>query len=384
MKLRPEQVADETIFLTGSAGELQDLNEVLQQGKKAARGVLHLREKAQKGALVSPVVVTIDQDLCEGCGLCSEICPCGGVQHHKPGSGPVPHQADSHLCHGGGTCAATCPYEAIKMLNNTAQQLEARVKAVLSRMQENESLGFICSWGGLGAADLAGVKGLSYSRGVYLIPVNCLGSIDPAIFSMAFVNGANSILLAGCTPHASCHYVYGVDHSWYRVNVLKKLLTLAGLERKRITMGYVDVNQPEAFVGMVESHVDGMAHLPPINRDESTKTKLWAIHATLHRPRVRWVLGTSLRRPTEKEFPGEQVNAVDADETMLDVLREEYLASRILRSIHDRPLSPPQIARDMDEPVKKITPMLTDMAKEGRITIRGWEGGYPVYATGKA
>jgi hypothetical protein len=38
----------------------------------------------------------------------------------------------------------------------------------------------------------------------------------------------------------------------------------------------------------------------------------------------------------------------------------------------------------MDEPVKKITPMLTDMAKEGRITIRGWEGGYPVYATGKA
>ena len=384
LKLKPEQLADETIFLTGSASEFQDLNEVLQQGKKAARGALHLREKAQKGALVSPVVVTIDQELCEGCGLCSEICPCGGVQHHKPGSGAAPHQADSHLCSGGGTCAATCPYEAVKMLNNTAQQLEARIKTVLSRMKENETLGFICNWGGMGAADLAGVKGLSYSRGVYLIPVNCLGSIDPTIFSMAFVNGANRILLAGCTPTASCHYVYGVDHSWYRVNVMKKLLSLAGLERRRITMGYVDVNQPEAFVSMVESHVDGMAQLPPINRDESTKTKLWAIHATLHRPRVRWVLGTSLRRPTEKEFSGGQVNAVDADETMLDVLREEYLASRILRSIHDRPLNPPQIARDMNEAVKKITPMLTDMAKEGRITIRGWEGGYPVYATGKA
>jgi hypothetical protein len=86
-------------------------------------------------------------------------------------------------------------------------------------------------------------------------------------------------------------------------------------------------------------------------------------------------LGTSLRRPTEREFPGEPVNAVAADETGLDVLREEFLASRILRSIHDRPLSPPQIAKDMDETVKKITPMLTDMAKESRITIRGWEGG---------
>ena len=383
LKLKPEQVADETIFLTGSASELRDLNEVLQQGKKAARGVIHLQEKAKRGALVSPVVVTIDQDLCEGCGLCTEVCPCGGVQHVKPGSGPVPRHADNHLCSGGGTCAATCPYEAVKMLNNTAQQLEARVKAVLARMQEDEALGFICGWGGLGAADLAGVKGLSYASGAYLIPVNCLGSIDPAIFSMAFVNGANSILLAGCTPTASCHYIYGVDHSWYRVNIMKKLLSLAGLERRRITMGYVDVNQPEGFVRMVESHLDGMQKLAPIQRDEKTKTKLWAIHATLHRPRVRWVLGTSLRRPTEKEFPGEQLNAVDADETMLDVLREEFLASRILKAITDQPLNPPQIAQSMDEAVKSITPMLTEMTKEGRVTIKGWEGGYPLYATGK-
>ena len=383
LKLKPEQVADETIFLTGSASELLDLNEVLQQGKKAARGVIHLQEKAKRGALVSPVVVTIDQDLCEGCGLCTEVCPCGGVQHVKPGSGPVPRHADNHLCSGGGTCAATCPYEAVKMLNNTAQQLEARVKAVLARMQEDEALGFICGWGGLGAADLAGVKGLSYASGAYLIPVNCLGSIDPAIFSMAFVNGANSILLAGCTPTASCHYIYGVDHSWYRVNIMKKLLSLAGLERRRITMGYVDVNQPEGFVRMVESHLDGMQKLAPIQRDEKTKTKLWAIHATLHRPRVRWVLGTSLRRPTEKEFPGEQLNAVDADETMLDVLREEFLASRILKAITDQPLNPPQIAQSMDEAVKSITPMLTEMTKEGRVTIKGWEGGYPLYATGK-
>jgi coenzyme F420-reducing hydrogenase delta subunit/NAD-dependent dihydropyrimidine dehydrogenase PreA subunit len=384
LKLKPEQVADETIFLTGSASELRDLNEVLSQGKKAARGVLQLREKAQRGALVSPVVVTIDQDLCQGCGLCEEICPCGGVEHVKPGAGPVPRHADIHLCSGGGTCAATCPYEAVKMLNNTAQQLEARIKGVLSRMQENETLGLICGWGGLGAADLAGVKGLSYPRGVYLIPVNCLGSIDPAIFSMAFVNGANSLLLAGCTPTASCHYIYGVDHCWYRVNIMKKLLSLAGLERRRISMGYLDVNQPEAFVRMVESHLDAMASLAPIKRDEKIQTKLWAIHATLHRPRVRWVLGTSLRRPAEKEFPGEQVNAVDADETMLDVLREEFLASRILRAVGDQPLSPPQIARSMDEAVKNISPFLTDMAKEGRLTIKGWEGGYPVYAVGKA
>jgi hypothetical protein len=38
----------------------------------------------------------------------------------------------------------------------------------------------------------------------------------------------------------------------------------------------------------------------------------------------------------------------------------------------------------LEEPVKNLTPILTDMAKDGRITTKGWEKGYPIYAMGKA
>ncbi|MCK9375565.1 MAG: hydrogenase iron-sulfur subunit [Syntrophobacterales bacterium] len=384
IKFWPDQIPDESLFFTGSAGGICDLNEVLQQGKKAARGVLSLREKALQGRLVSPVVVHVDKDLCEGCGLCTEICPCGGIEHVKPGSGPVARETDNHLCSGGGTCAATCPHEAIKVVNNTTQQLEARVKAILDRMEENEILSFICGWGGSASAEQAAVKGLTYPSGIYLVPVNCLGSLDPAMLSMALLNGVKGIMLAGCTPKHSCHYHYGVDHCWYRVNAMKKLLSLAGLERRRISIGYVEVNEPEAFVRMVESQMETLGKLPPLPKDEQTKAKLWAIHATMHRPRVRWVLGTSLRRPAEKEFPGSQFNAVEADETMLDVLKEEFTVSRIFKALHDQPLNPPDLARAMGEPVKTITPILTDMSKDGRITIKGWNKGYPIYAMGKA
>jgi heterodisulfide reductase subunit A2 len=384
IKFWPDQVPDESLFFTGSAGGACDLNDVLQQGKKAARGVLRLRDKALQGRLVSPVVVHVDKDLCEGCGLCTEICPCGGIEHVKPGSGPVPRETDNHLCSGGGTCAATCPHEAIKVVNNTAQQLEARVKAILARMQDHEILGFVCGWGGLASAEQAAVKGLTYPSGINLVPVNCLGSLDPAILSMAFLNGVKGIMLAGCTPKHSCHYHYGVDHCWYRVNAMKKLLSLAGLERRRISIGYVEVNEPEAFVRMVESHLEAMATLPPLPRDDKSKAKLWAIHATMHRPRVRWVLGTSLRRPNEKDFPGSQFNAVDADETMLDVLKEEFTVSRIFKALRNQPLNPPDLARVMEEPVKILTPILTDMARDGRITVKNWDKGYPIYAMGKA
>jgi heterodisulfide reductase subunit A len=383
IKFWPDQIPDESLFFTGSAGGVGDLNEVLQQGKKAARGVLKLRDKALQGRLVSPVVVHVDKDLCEGCGLCTEICPCGGIEHVKPGSGPVPRETDNHLCSGGGTCAATCPHEAIKVVNNTAQQLEARVKAIVGRMQEHEILGFVCGWGGSASAEQAATKGLAYPTGIYLVPVNCLGSLDPTILSMAFMNGVKGIMLAGCTPKHSCHYHYGVDHCWYRVNAMKKLLSLAGLERRRIAIGYVEVNEPEAFVSMVDSHLMAMAQLPPLPRDEQTKAKLWAIHATMHRPRVRWVLGTSLRRPAEKEFPGSQFNAVEADETMLDVLKEEFTVSRIFKALKGQPLNPPDLARAMEEPVKDLTPILTDMTKDGRIITQSWEKGYPIYALGK-
>jgi heterodisulfide reductase subunit A len=384
IKFWPDQIPDESLFFTGSAGGACDLNAVLQQGKNAARGVLNLREKALQGRLVSPVVVHVDKDLCEGCGLCTEICPCGGIEHVKPGSGPVPRETDNHLCSGGGTCAATCPHEAIKVVNNTAQQLEARVKAILARMQDHEILGFVCGWGGLASAEQAAVKGLTYPSGINLVSVNCLGSLDPSILSMAFLNGVKGIMLAGCTPKHSCHYHYGVDHCWYRVNAMKKLLSLAGLERRRISIGYVEVNEPDAFVRMVESSLEAMGQLPPLPQDAKTKAKLWAVHATMHRPRVRWVLGTSLRRPNEKDFPGSQFNAVDADETMLDVLKEEFTISRIFKALRDEPLNPPDLARVLDEPVKNLTPVLTDLARDGRIMTRSWEQGYPIYALGKA
>ena len=90
-----------------------------------------------------------------------------------------------------------------------------------------------------------------------------------------------------------------------------------------------------------------------------------------------------MRRPTEKEFPGSQFNAVDADEDMLEVPKEEFLSSRILKAISQEVLNPPQIARSLDEPVRNVAPILIEMVKEGRITLQRWEGGYPLYALGK-
>jgi ABC-type thiamine transport system substrate-binding protein len=38
----------------------------------------------------------------------------------------------------------------------------------------------------------------------------------------------------------------------------------------------------------------------------------------------------------------------------------------------------------MGEPVKNITPTLTDLTRDGLIITKGWEKGYPIYTMGKA
>ena len=61
-----------------------------------------------------------------------------------------------------------------------------------------------------------------------IIRMRCIGELDPIIMGRAFLNGANGLLLLGCKPE-TCHHSYGLDHTWSRSLMLKKLLELCGL-----------------------------------------------------------------------------------------------------------------------------------------------------------
>lgn len=380
LKLKPTQEPVERVLLVGSARQPCTLDEALLDGKTAARKALSARKKADAKKAAGHYVVTVDQSLCAGCGLCDEVCTCGAIEKVRPGKGPLPRTVDCLACDGGGSCAAACPYNAMTVVNGSSLQLEARIKAVLSRMREDDVLGLACNWGGQGAAEMAAVKGLKYPNRFFMLTVRCLGTIDPASLSMAFLNGANHIMLAGCSPSVSCHYGYGVDHTWFRTLFIEKLLSLAGLERQRISLGYMNVNEPDVFVRMAQASVAAADRLGPITRTESQRERLQAVHATLNRPRVRWILGVGLRRPSEIETPIMQVPGLSLDEVFTDVLEEEYLAARIVGVLSSGPLNPRQIAKNLDEPVEKISPLLLEMTTEKRIVLTAQKDRYPLFA----
>lgn len=373
--VRPDQVVLDEKLMVGSACQPCDLRGALNQGHRVAAKTAALIQQAQAGKLYAPAVISmVDEDRCSVCTLCREICDCLAIQ---PVSGPVaglghnvPRIVDPMLCTGEGTCVASCPEMALTLTNCTLAQHEARVTALAQSLGPEEVMGFGCQWSGAASADQAGLRGLTYSGRFYLLPVRCLGQIDPVVMGRAFLEGANGLLLIGCNPE-ECHHSYGLDHTWSRVWVLKKLLTLCGLERERLALAHSDITQPEEYIKTVASFLKTMDRFGPIKRDPDTLSKLKALYDVLHIYRVRWVLGVSLRRPWETTYPMHMPNPTAYDQTLTEILTEEFFRARVTNLLRQtgRSLQLADIAQALRSDEERAFDYLKEMGQDGLISI---------------
>jgi NAD-dependent dihydropyrimidine dehydrogenase PreA subunit len=67
------------------------------------------------------MVATIDLELCNGCGICVNSCPCDVIRMDKKNKkATIKYPEDCMLCE---LCANDCPTKAIKVLPVKTQQL---------------------------------------------------------------------------------------------------------------------------------------------------------------------------------------------------------------------------------------------------------------------
>ena len=368
--VRPDEVGLGEKLLAGSSLKPCELQETLRQGSRVARLLIDLVKKAHAGELYgSRDACIVDPSLCTGCGLCKDICDCGAILPVEGPGGGIPRTVDPMVCTGGGTCAASCPHLALNVTTRPLVRREARAGALARRLADNEVMGYACSWGGAAAADHAGLQGLAYSRRFYLLRMRCIGELDPIIMGRAFVEGANGLLLLGCKPE-TCHHSYGLDHTWSRSLMIKKLLELSGLERDRISLAHGDLNDPMQLARTVDAFVSTIDRLGPINRNPSTQAKIQALYDTLHNARVRWVLGASLRRPWETSYPTDQRHAMDYDMTLTDVITEEFCRTRITNLLKQeaRVMRLEEVIEALVVDKKRAVECLKDLSSEGLIS----------------
>ena len=129
-KLRPVDTAMDGIYLAGCAQSPKDIPDSVAQAKAAASSAA--APMFAKKVSIEPLTAIVNEDLCQGCGLCLELCPYSAPELVPGVKGGMKAHVIEALCHGCGTCAASCPQKAIAPMQFTDDQIYSEIQAALT------------------------------------------------------------------------------------------------------------------------------------------------------------------------------------------------------------------------------------------------------------
>jgi len=126
-KLRPVATPVDGIFLAGCCQGPKDIPDTVAQASAAAAEAISL---ATRGEIeVEPITSWIDPELCAGCKLCIEICPCSAIDFLE---GKGISSVNEGLCKGCGACSAICPNKAARQNHFKHNQVLAEVDGLVT------------------------------------------------------------------------------------------------------------------------------------------------------------------------------------------------------------------------------------------------------------
>jgi heterodisulfide reductase subunit A len=127
-KLRPVESIQAGFFLAGTTQGPRDIPETVSQASGAASKALALLSSDE--IFHSPIIATVEEDLCSGCGICVATCPYDAREMNEA-EGIV--EVNDILCEGCGACISACPSNASQQKNLTNKQLSDMIKIVASK-----------------------------------------------------------------------------------------------------------------------------------------------------------------------------------------------------------------------------------------------------------
>jgi len=127
---------------------------------------------------------------------------------------------------------------------------------------EPKIVAFTCNWCSYAAADLAGTSRIHYPPNVRTVRVMCSGMVDPIFVLRALETGFDGVLIAGC-HFGDCHYVSGNVKAQERVETIRRLLHMLGLEDERLKLEWISAAEGGIFAETIEKYVVQLKELGP-------------------------------------------------------------------------------------------------------------------------
>jgi len=122
---------------------------------------------------------------------------------------------------------------------------------------------FACTWCGYPSATMAGVNKIQYPPNVTIVRVMCTGSVEPGVIMDAFEKGADGVIVIGCQMD-NCHYVSGNKKAQERIDSMKKLFDIMGLDPRRLRTEWVSASERAKFAKAVTDFTAEVRALGPL------------------------------------------------------------------------------------------------------------------------
>ncbi|MCU0852073.1 MAG: CoB--CoM heterodisulfide reductase iron-sulfur subunit A family protein [Thermoplasmata archaeon] len=131
MKLRPVDFATEGIYVAGLAHGPKFLDESIAQSLAAVARATTVLSKTELEA--EGIVARIDEDLCDGCGICVPTCEYKALEVVAGKKDPKKKLVEVNvgLCKGCGACVGSCPAGALTQMGYRDSQITAMIDAAL-------------------------------------------------------------------------------------------------------------------------------------------------------------------------------------------------------------------------------------------------------------
>ncbi len=196
---------------------------------------------------------------CTQCKRCTEECPFGTLNEDAKGT-PQPNPTRCRRC---GICLGSCPERIISFKDYSVDQIASVIKSIEVPDELDEKpryLVFACENDAYPALDQAGARRRKISPFVRVIPVRCLGSMNPVWVSEALSKGYDGILLLGCKygEDYQCHFIKGSELADYRGDNIREKLQQMALENERVALHEIQISDVEKVVQVINDFAEEM------------------------------------------------------------------------------------------------------------------------------
>ncbi|MBX7077089.1 MAG: FAD-dependent oxidoreductase [Methanobacteriaceae archaeon] len=187
-KIKPVTTDVKGVYVCGTAQDPKDITESIMQANAAASKV---SEIMHDGIEVEPFIAEIDNEICNLCGDCIQMCKYKAMS-------VIDDELfiDPMSCSGCGKCLTICQHNAININGNVDEKIFATIYGMLKDKKPGERriLAFLDNIG-YTAADNIGVNRVQYPDTIHIIKVISVNRVMPKHIIYALENGADGIFI---------------------------------------------------------------------------------------------------------------------------------------------------------------------------------------------